>query len=172
MSNLITRTVVTTAMDEFMDESSCSTRHLSSLFASFLTGERSHEMQFQKYFVLYSGNPIDLRNKYEDRDGMMLQQPLIDRVPVRVSSTSRDEDGNYYATFIGTFQANNALKFDDGKVSDLSLALVTGDMILAFTSFDINVYKMMCSGSRAEIKWKLQLKHITKIIQHEVISNA
>ena len=96
---------------------------------------------------------------------------MIDRVDVRISSTSRDSSGNYYATFIGTFQGTGLINLQNGESDELSLALVAGDKILAFTSFDPNVYRSICLGSRAEIKWKLQLKHVTKIIQREVVRN-
>lgn len=144
------------------DNSSCGTSQLSSLFASFLTGGSVAEMSFQKYFVLYKGDPITLRDDYEKSEGQLFAAPLIDRVDVHTSSTSKDSDGNYFATFVGTFQADNLAR---ETYPDLSLALVAGNKILAFTSFDRNVYDKLCSGSRAEIKWKLQLKHVTKIIE-------
>jgi hypothetical protein len=135
------------------------------LFASFLTGGAVTEMSFQKYFVLYKGDPVSLRSEYEQNDGAISLKPLIDRVDVRASSTSRDSEGNYYATFIGTFQGDGLVNLSNKNTEKLSLALVAGDKILAFTTFDEGVYRKLCSGSRAEIKWKLQLKHVTKVIQ-------
>lgn len=165
MSNQLDGNVVVTSIDEEIESTSCSTSHLSSLFASFLTGGSVTEMTFQKYFVLYKGDALSLRYEYENNGGSIPLKPLIDRVDVRSSSTSRDLDGNYYATFIGTFQGDGLVNLNDKTSEKLSLALVAGSKILAFTTFDTSVYRKLCTGSRVEIKWKLQLKHVTKVIQ-------
>lgn len=137
-----------------------STSHLSSLFASFLTGVVAPEVLVQKYFVLYKGSPSNLGAEYEQEANILSTRPLIDRVDVRSSSTSRNEDGTYCATFLGTFQGTGLIGLNSKVSEKLSLALVAGDKVLAFTTFDEGVYRMMCEGSRVEIKWKLQLKNV------------
>lgn len=160
MSNITEGTVTATISEQITENNSCSTSQLSSLFASFLTGGSVTEMQFQKYFVLYRGSPSTLLSRYEKAEGNLSDSPVIDRVDVRISSTSRDDNGNYYATFIGTFQKRGLVKLESNFADGLSLALVAGDKILAFTSFDESVYRKLCDGSRAEIKWQLQLRHM------------
>lgn len=166
MSNISTGTVTTVVnREEIVENTSCSTSHLSSMFASFLTGRTVPEMGYQKYFVLYQGEAKNLRASYEE-DAKMSSLPdtLIDRIDVRISSTSRDVDGTYYATFVGTF--NGTVPHIDNINTQnipLSLALAAGDSILAFAPFDAEVYRDIMNGSRVEIKWKLQLKHVTTI---------
>ena len=165
MSNQLEGNVIVTSVEETIETTSCSTSQLSSLFASFLVGGSVNEMAFQKYFVLYRGDPLSLRAEYEQNEGSIHSKPLIDRVDVRASSTSRDSDGIYYATLIGTIQGDGLVNLSSKNSENLSLALVAGDKILAFTTFDEGVYRKLCTGSRAEIKWKLQLKHVTRVIQ-------
>ena len=159
-----TEVVRVPTVTQIVENTSCNTSHLSSLFASFLTGGGVIEMSYQKYFMVFKGDCIRLCTEYE-KDYRM-PTALVDRIDVRISSTSRDNDGYYYATFIGTI--NGSIPHINTETTNthpekLSVALVVGDKILAFAPVDLNVYKEALDGSRVEIKWKLQLKHVTTI---------
>lgn len=138
---------------------SYSTFHLSSLFASFLTGDYGNTMRLQKYFELYEGSPCDIKNAYEEEGN--LATPLINKFPVRISSTSVDDANNYSATFIATIQGSDYSLRSFANTPQLTLGLIAGDYLLAVTTFDNTVYNKLLEGARVEIKWKLQLQDST-----------
>jgi len=148
---------------ELVERSYC-TKYLSSLFASFLTGGATSIMHIQKYFEVYRYAPADLRSDYEA--GVALRNPLIARFPVRVNSTSVTEDV-HYATFIATYQHKDGgienIALDSQE--ELSIALIVGDMILAVAPFSLETYRAICNGARVEIKWKLQLRDLSNILE-------
>ena len=150
---------------ELVDQSYC-TKHLSSLFASFLTGGATSIMYIQKYFEVYRYAPADLRSDYEA--GVALRNPLIARFPIRVNSTSVTEDV-HYATFIATYQHKDGgienIALDSQE--ELSIALIVGDMILAVAPFSLEIYRAICNGARVEVKWKLQLRDLSNILEVE-----
>lgn len=144
-------------------EQSYCTKYLSSLFASFLTGGATSIMYIQKYFEVYRENPAKLRSDYEE--GVALRRPLISRFPIRVNSTSVMDDV-HYATFIATYQhKDGGIENLESDTEDLSIALIVGDMILAVAPFSAEVYRKICNGSRVEIKWKLQLRDLSNILE-------
>lgn len=151
----------TSSTDTLSQSVSYSTSHLSSLFASFLTGDYVNTMRLAKHFELYDGSPEEIKSSFED--GSLVYKPSLAKVDVRSSSTSSVASSNnkveYVATFIATIQGRDHILPDINNTSgSLTLGLFAGNMLLAVTTFDRVIYQNLVDHARVEIKWKLQLK--------------
>ena len=157
MSNsILTTTGVVTASTQTntVTSTSCSTPHLSSLFANFMIGEYGNTMNLQKSFSLFEGSITDIRNSYESVSSAIT---IIPTIYVRTSSVSAIEGGNYAATFIATVQGNEYRLSKYETIPELTLGLYAGDYLLALTTFSSEIYDKLTDGSRVDIKWTLEL---------------
>lgn len=140
---------------EVSTTASYSTSYLLSLFAGFLVGEiRSpNPMRLQKYFNLYSGNPEELLQDYEDPAKTV--PSVIAKIPIKIASIIVDENG-YCASFI-TQARGKDLNVKSDNSSNHTLGLAVDDGILAFATFNSSVYRDLAAGATVEIEWRIRV---------------
>ena len=134
------------------------TSSLAQLFANFLLGNVSRNLNVQKHIQLYTLTSEELIQHYEKNQALPVDNAILgNAIPVRVShlSTSKNDTtvDEYYATFISTIDGSEISV--PSVSSSIAIGLQAGHLLLASATLDPVVYRDIRDGSRAEIRWKI-----------------